>query len=213
MRVAAVVGLILLFSSLSRAGPGGGVDTVVARAAPGCLEETVARVSPVVRWHSERYSELSVEDLYKLLHQAVAGPGHAIERPEMARAWLDREWSELRDPVEDEPVFEPLTADGRLVRVNLRPWRSSGREREQVLTAFLKTAEAVSPSPEEIRSSMDAVRACSGSLAGEAGIPAAQVDSLFAQLAIEGYPAVHHSPGYRRAYAPAYRVVLREYVD
>ena len=213
MRIVGVLGTALLCSLLVRAVAGGDAGAFAADELPGCLEETVARVGPVVRWHSERYSELAAEDLYKLLHQSVAGPGHAIEYADMARAWLEREWSALRDVEGDEPLFEPLSADGRLVRVNLRPWRSAGRDRERVLTAFMETAEAVSPSPEEIRSAMDAIRACSGSLAGEADIPAAQLDSLFAELSAEGYPAVHHSTGYRQAYSPAYRVVLREYLD
>jgi len=213
VRIAGALGTTLLCALLVRAVPGGGADAFAAAEVPGCLEETVERVGPVVRWHAERYSGLAVEDLYKLLHQSVAGPGHAIESADMARAWLEREWSGLRDPEDDEPLFEPLSADGRLVRVNLRPWRSAGRDRERVLTAFVKTAEAVSPSAGEIRSAMDAIRACSGSLAGEADVPAARLDSLFVKLAAEGYPAVHHSPGYRQAYAPAYRVVLREYLD
>jgi len=213
VRIAAALGTALLCSILLRPGPGGEADAFAAGAVPGCMEETVARIGPVVRWHSELYSELAAEDLYKLLHQGVAGPGHAIEDPGMARAWLEREWSGLRDPDGNEPLFEPLSADGRLVRVNLRPWRSAGLDRERVLTAFLETAEAVTPSPDEIRSAMDAIRACSGSLAVEADIPAVQLDSLFAKLATEGYPAVHHSAGYRQAYSPAYRVVLREYLD
>ena len=213
MRIAGALGTALLCSLLVRAVPGGDAGALAADEVPGCLEETVARVGPVVRWHSERYSELAAEDLYKLLHQSVAGPGHAIENADMARAWLEREWSALRDVEGNEPLFEPLSADGRLVRVNLRPWRSAGRDRELVLTAFLQTAQAVSPPSEQIHSAMDAIRACSGSLAGEAGVPAAQLDSLFAKLATEGYPAIHHSPGYRQAYSPAYRVVLRDYLD
>ena len=48
---------------------------------------------------------MEVEDVYKLLHQSVAGPAHAIEDPDMARQWLDREWDSLGEPFENEEVI------------------------------------------------------------------------------------------------------------
>ena len=189
--------------------PAGGVEIVTGAHAPvGCLEETAQRFVPVVSWHAARYDALEARDLYKLLHQAVAGPGHAIRDPEMARSWLVREWSSLGAPHEEEQVLEPLTGDGRLVRLNLRPWRAAGRDAEEVLVAFLRTAETVSPSESRIRAEMDAIRACSATLAAPAGIEEEDLASFFAEQAVAGYPAVHHSAGYSSAYDPAYRVVL-----
>ena len=37
-------------------------------------------------------------------------------------------------------MFESLSSDGRLVRVNLRPWRAAGHAPEAVLNAFVRTA-------------------------------------------------------------------------
>ncbi|MEJ2547404.1 MAG: hypothetical protein P8125_06245 [Gemmatimonadota bacterium] len=193
--------------------PAGGVEIVTGAHAPvGCLEETAQRFVPVVSWHAARYDALEARDLYKLLHQAVAGPGHAIRDPEMARSWLVREWSSLGAPHEEEQVLEPLTGDGRLVRLNLRPWRAAGRDAEEVLVAFLRTAETVSPTESRIRAEMDAIRACSATLAAPAGIEEEDFASFFAEQAAADYPAVHHSAGYSSAYDPAYRVVLGDLV-
>ncbi len=205
--------LVTLAAAWLVTGPVGVLESAVgARVEVGCLEETVARFGPVVSWHADQYGALEARDLYKLLHQAVAGPGHAIRDPGMARDWLIREWDSLGAPHAGEQLIEPLSGDGRLVRLNLRPWRAAGRGPEDVLSAFLRTAEAISPSESEVRSSMDAIRACGATLAASAGIGAEVLDAFFAEQAAAGYPAVHHSAGYASAYVPAYRVVLGDLV-
>ncbi|MCL7968209.1 MAG: hypothetical protein M8867_01120 [marine benthic group bacterium] len=179
----------------------------------GCLEETIARFEPVLAWHARHYTSLKARDVYKLLHQAVAGPGHAIRNPDMARGWLEREWDSLGMPLEGEQVLEPLSGDGRLVRLNLRPWRAAGRDQEQVFDAFLRTAEVIAPPGDSIRARMDEIRACQTTLSGAAGLTPGELGSFFDEKAEEGYPAVHHSEEYSRAHAPAYRVVLSDLVD
>ncbi len=179
----------------------------------GCSEETIARYAPVARWHSVHFPELRVEDLYKLLHQAVAGPGHSIEDPGMARQWLDREWDSLGAPLAAEEVFEPLSADGRRVRVNLRPWRAAGRSPADLLDAFLRTAETVSPDTATVRVELDAIGACGEQLSGGLRISGPEIQSFFYDRALEGYPAIHHSKEYEKRYRPAYRVVLRSLLD
>ncbi len=178
-----------------------------------CAEKTVARFAPVIQQHAERYPDLQVEDLYKLVHQSVAGPAHAIDDPEMARQWLDREWDSLDEPLNAEQMFEPLSGDGRLVRVNLRPWRAAGYSPEAVLSAFVRTAKTLPPDTARIRVELDAFSACSDRFADDLSLSAQAIRSFFDDHASDGYPAVHHSEGYAQRYRPAYRVVLRSYLD
>ena len=179
----------------------------------GCDEDTAARYAPLLQWHTAKYPEMEVEDVYKLLHQSVAGPAHAIEDPDMARRWLDREWNGLGAPLETEEMFEPLSEDGQLVRVNLRPWRAAGRAPEAVLEAFVRTAETLAPDGRRTRTRLDAISACSDRLAPGSKIPAAEIQAFFTDRERDGYPAIHHSDGYSSEYRPAYRVVLRSYLD
>ena len=179
----------------------------------GCAEEIFKRFEPVVRWHRSVYPEMELEDVYKLLHQSVAGPAHAIEDPEMARQWLDREWEGLGNPLEEEEMLEPLSSDGRLVRVNLRPWRAAGREPEPVLNAFVQTAGTLPPDTARIRTELDAISACADRIAAGLGFSASSIHAFFSDRARDGYPAIHHSESYERAYRPAYRVVIRSYLD
>jgi len=184
-----------------------------AATAAGCDEETTARFTPVIRWHADRYPGLQVEDLYKLLHQSVAGPAHAIEDPEMAGQWLEREWSSLANPLDAEELFEPLSSDGHLVRVNLRPWRAAGNSPAPVLDAFVQTAGTLPPDTVNIRTELDALAACSDRLADGLSLAASEIHTFFRDRAREGYPAIHHSETYEREYRPAYRIVIRSYLD
>jgi hypothetical protein len=179
----------------------------------GCDEETAARFAPVVQWHASHYPGMEVEDVYKLLHQSVAGPAHAIEDPDMARQWLDREWNGLGVPFENEEMFEPLSGDGRLVRVNLRPWRAAGRAPEAVLNGFIRTAGTLPPDSARIQTELDAISACGDRIAVAVRLPASEVQSFFSDRERDGYPAIHHSDGYSHRYSPAYRVVFKSYID
>ncbi len=219
-RVGLAVGLSVALAALAVGGIRAGTLVADARdlwppsqPESGCDEETAARFAPVVQWHASHYPGMEVEDVYKLLHQSVAGPAHAIEDPDMARQWLDREWNGLGVPFENEEMFESLSGDERLVRVNLRPWRAAGRAPEAVLQAFVRTAAMLPPDTARIRIELDAISACGDRVAAGLGVSASAVQSFFSQRQRDGYPAIHHSESYARAYRPAYRVVFRSYLD
>jgi len=165
----------------------------------------------VLELHQGRYPDMQVEDLYKLLHQAAMGTGHAILSREAARQWLTREVEALGDPpaqLADEPLIEPISPGGRLVRVHLRPYLREGRDMDHLLEAFVQTAEQYSGDTatldEYCQSAVDLTR--------EGALPfsPSELQARFAELKRQGYPAVHHSEAYREAYEPAYRVVLRD---
>jgi hypothetical protein len=59
--------------------------------------------------------------VYKLLHQAAMGSEHAAPEEALARAWLDRELSQM-GPGPAEGVVDPISPDGEVVRVHLRPF-------------------------------------------------------------------------------------------
>lgn len=154
--------------------------------------------------HIARYPAMQLEDIYKLLHQAALGPGHAIDNPAAARKRLDDEIAAL-DGEPDEPGRELISPDGRLARVHLRTWMASGGDPDALHRAFVETANTWPASPEKLAKFCG----CLGDLAAVGGIPFArgEVVHFFEKLARDGYPVIHHSPVYRETYRPAYRVV------
>jgi hypothetical protein len=167
--------------------------------------ENVGTIMVAFGAHLENHPLAGVEDLYKFLHQAVNGPGHAISSREAAAAWLEREIGGLGPPLEGEQSCEALGGEPPLVRVNLRPFVANGGDPEQLLDAFVAGANREHGSARR----METVLSLAASYAQCAGRGelAPELKALSAELAESNYPAIHHSEAYVVAYRPAYRVV------
>jgi hypothetical protein len=157
--------------------------------------------------HLQRYPSMELADVYKLLHQAAMGPGHALADRGAARVLLEREASGLTD-AGPEVLADPISPDGRLARVHLRPYLAAGHDLGALADAFEATASATPGS----RDKLERFCGCLGDLADARGIPfsRAEVTAYVAAIAAQDYPVVHHSQAYRTAYRPAYRVVALE---
>ncbi|MEW6406349.1 MAG: hypothetical protein AB1649_31585, partial [Chloroflexota bacterium] len=93
----------------------------------------------VLRAHFERYPSMQIQDVYKLIHQAAMGSEHALSNVEGARAWMEGELAEM-GAGPDEPVIDPISEDGQIVRVHLRPFVAQDGDPEILLGAFVRTA-------------------------------------------------------------------------
>jgi hypothetical protein len=155
--------------------------------------------------HLRRYPAMQLDDIYKLLHQAALGPGHAVTNPAAARKRLDEEIAALDREGDTGEGPDIISPDGRLARVHLRPYLAAGGSVDALNRAFVDTANTYAADPDKL------VRFCGclGDLAQSGAIPfeRADLEQYFAGIAQDGYPAVHHSEAYRHAYHPAYRVV------
>jgi len=161
-------------------------------------------VNELLSAHLGRYPALQLEDIYKLLHQAALGPGHAMDNPVAARKRLDEELAALGEGP-GELLQDVISPDGRLARIHLRPYLAAGGDAVALHRAFVETASSYPASPDRLAKFCG----CLGDLAAAGGIPFARADVLayFEEIARAGYPPVHHSETFRNAYRPAYRVV------
>ena len=161
-------------------------------------------VKQLLSAHFARYPAMQLEDIYKLLHQAALGPGHAVDNPAAARQRLDEEIATLgKAPA--EPVQDIISPDGRLGRVHLRSYLEAGGSPDALHRAFVETANSYPASPDKLAKFCG----CLGDLAEAGGIPFARGEVLayFEKISRDGYPVIHHSAAFRDAYRPAYRVV------
>ena len=167
--------------------------------------ENVGNIMVAFGAHLDDHPFAGAEDLYKFLHQAVYGPGHAISDREAAEARMEREIESLDPPIEGELSCEALGGEPPLVRVNLRPFVADRGDPDLLLDAFVSSAE---PKRGESRR-MTTVLSLAASYVQCAGRGelAPELKELSTELAEKGYPAVHHSEAYVEAYKPAYRVV------
>jgi len=156
----------------------------------------------IVRAHLVRYPDMQIQDVYKLIHQATMGSGHAVTDPESARLWLERELADMGDGI-PEPLIDPISADGQMARVHLRPYLAQGGDPQKLMSAFIRTANEFRGDEAILKKEWD--------IATRLEIfPPAEMDDFIQKL--RGYPAVHHSAIFTQRYRPAYRVILQKYL-
>ena len=163
-------------------------------------------ITGLLDWHLQRYPLLRAEDVYKLLHQGVFGPGHIIADPDTARRALEAEFVRVRKHccMQAAGPTEPLDPEENIIRVNLEPLHDVPDATGLLLAVLLASASRVSGSPDEMRARLDtALRWCRDRLPDQH----AALAELSRAAAEDGYRPRHHSRVYEAAYRPAYRVV------
>jgi hypothetical protein len=157
-------------------------------------------IETVLQTHFSRYPAMQIQDLYKLIHQASMGSEHAVPDSETARTWLTRELADMGAGI-PEPLIDPISADGDIVRIHLRPYLAAGHEPDLLLEAFIRTANEYIGEARRLEGYWQAA-------VNAARFPAEMMDEYIQSMKARSYPAVHHSPEYGRSYRPAYRVVV-----
>lgn len=174
------------------------------------MELVTPDLEGILRDHYRRYQAMQVEDIYKLILQGTCGSEHAVQDPQRAREWLEEELATMGSG-RDEPRVDPISSDGRFVRLHLRPFIGAGGKPEALLAAFIASSRPSPENPLRMQENLCiARRVCA---AEPFAIEAHLLDKYFSQMESLGFPAVHHSRDYRRFYRPAYRVVAADLLE
>jgi hypothetical protein len=180
----------------------------VASASDKPIDRGTANAVQSLAFDLAKHPNAEAADLYKFLHQAIYGPGHAIPDPDAAARGLDSELEDLGPLLVGEQQCEVLGGSPILVRVNLRPFATSGGDAGELLDAFVATAGEIHGQPRQMGEAIEIVVRW---LRSDGAKKLAEgLERLGGKLAPEGYPAIHHSEAYIEAYRPAYRVVTSE---
>ncbi len=164
-----------------------------------CTKAEGQMIEAILHSHLSRYPAMQIQDLYKLLHQAAMGSEHAVSDPESARNWLRREIAEMGEGP-PEPLVDPISPGGSIVRIHLRPFVDAGHAPDSLLDAFIRTAN-------EYRGDFRVLEEYWRAAISTSRFPAGEMDEFFRFKEAQNFPAVHHSPEYQNLYRPAYRVV------
>lgn len=164
-------------------------------------------VAALIRTHVQRYIAIDILDVYKLLHQGVFGPGHAVENLKAARERLEKECEKLA-PAADEILVESVHPAGQIVRIHLRPYLAAQGNLKKLLEAFARSSRTPMGSLSQMAAWWAVFQAMT-----EPGNPLANrftartVSLVGRTRAAESWPASQHSPPYDRTHKPAYRVL------
>ena len=170
---------------------GQSIDTVAVRSA---IERQMAT-----------YPESTLQDIYKSFYQEHFGPGHIISDTASARRYLMRELSEMGKT--QSPYFEPTGSQGDYVRVYLSAVADSRITAEQLLDAFVRSANS---RQKPVVSWMEKWQAIISIIqANKIELKGFETDLPLLTEAARNNQVVHHSRSYNEAYNPHYRIVER----
>ena len=151
------------------------------------------------------------KDAVKLAYQSEFGCGHLLAEESLCAERIAAEIALAAkglDSALEAPVQE---IGGGLCRLNLRSPQVRGLPPLLIARMMAETDRCKQGSMAGFMENLSSLRRACEEGVFSFSLPA--LDEYLDAYAREGYPPVSHSEAYRRAYAPAYRVVLREYGD
>ena len=166
--------------------------------------DTIAMRSAIER-QLATYPESTLQDIYKSFYQEHFGPGHIISDTASARRYLMRELSEMGKT--QSPYFEPTGSQGDYIRVCLSAIADSLITAEQLLDAFVRSANSRQEPTVSWMEKWEAI--VSIIQANKIELEGFETDLPLLTEAARNSQAVHHSRLYNEAYHPHYRIVER----
>lgn len=170
-------------------------------------------LAQLITTHLARYPHMDILDVYKLLHQAVFGPGQVIKNQKAAREWLERE-SGLLKPTAEQTLIESVHPQGEIVRLHLRPYLAEQGSLAQLLVAFAESSRTVQGKLDTMQDywlSFEMMLQQGKYFNGHFDLRNAVLTGKV--RAAENWSNSHHSPQYNHYYKPVYRVLLREQAE
>ena len=164
-----------------------------------------AAVRSAIERQLTSYPESTLQDVYKSFYQEHFGPGHIISDTASARCYLMKELSEMGKTA--SPYFEPTGSQGDYVRVYLSAVADSLITAEQLLDAFVRSANLWQEPTVSWLEKWEAI--VSIIQANKIELEGVETDLPLLTEAARNHQAVHHSRRYNEAYHPHYRIVER----
>lgn len=174
------------------------------------LSVSAQDVRAFVTRHIERYPQSRLLDIYKSCFQDFMGAEHLVADTASVSVYLDEELSSVSDVDTISGYYEPCGVNGNYYRVSLRAVKDGFVPVEMLLDAFIRSANAKSrPAVEEWCARWEEVVA----VIDKMGLDMSHYDDdkrFIDSVLSQGKYAISHSPDYRNAYHPHYRIVARE---
>lgn len=166
-------------------------------------------ISNLTSQHIARYPNLELIDLYKLLHQSALGASHASASDDILEREFNLEWDNLTG-VHIEPAIDPISPDGKIARIHLRSYLSQDYSKDDLLMAFIRTANAQNGSQEKLKKFCNCLRDLSK--AKQLPFNPEDTEAFLNDVENKDYPTLRHSNIFKKEYEPSYRIVHLDYL-
>ena len=162
-------------------------------------------LEPILRTHAERYPLMEVQDAVKLIYQHTFGGGHMISDPVESLKRLRKEYTSVAK-MPELPLFEEI--GNGLLRVHLAALDTNEYSLEYINDIFVLSAACVHGSLSDFEEKLLFLKHHYNDF--HFSFSEATLDTYLSLYKESGYPAVSHSESYKKAYSPAYRVILKK---
>ena len=155
----------------------------------------------------KRYPGLMAEDMLKALYQSEFGCAHFARDEQQGLDRLLQELDSLPSVQINGALIEPV--GDLFCRVHLAGLNANGLNPTTLSRLFLLSSRFNPGSKSGFISKLT----CFQQLCDDSTLPfdPLYVQSLIADNKKSGFPAIHHSPEFRKRYHPAYRVIRADY--
>lgn len=166
--------------------------------------EALQKTEEALVAHCRSYPRLQITDIFKFLYQSAYGCEHLISDPEQVTERIRAEALECRE----HPGALTEALDGAFCRVHLDYIRK-GMDPRTLGRLFCLSAEPVPGARKQLEQKLEVFL----KLADQGRVPfaPAAVREAIQKWREQGYPACRHSGSFHEHYAPAYRLVKKEY--
>lgn len=167
-------------------------------------------IDEMVKNQLSNYPKSRLLDIYKSCFQDFMGAEHLVGDTLSVRRYLEYELQQVEGDSLMSWYAEPCGLQGRYVRVSLRVVQEGLVSLDQLLSAFIRSANgSVRPSVEVWKTEWEKIVGQIDEM--RLGLPYYDDDRHFiADVLAQGKYAISHSPDYRAAYRPHYRIVRRD---
>ena len=155
----------------------------------------------------QTYPKSRLLDIYKSCFQDYMGAEHLVSDKQRVKAYLDEE---LQTTGLDDLMpwyYEPCGVNGQYIRVSIKAIKEDLITEDVLLDAFIRSANSdMRPTVESWRDRWHMIIGTIDQM--ELNLPSYQQDRAFIDSILSvGKYAISHSPEYREAYRPHYRIV------
>lgn len=156
--------------------------------------------------HAARYPLLQIEDVFKFLHQSALGCEHMVRSQELAVSYIESELAASTST----PVADVEELDGDFCRVHLSYLRH-GLSPKTLGRIFFLSAKPQQNGASLLQAKLEVAY----DLIRHSLLPISPLYFISKKEEWRSldFAALHHSSVFKSAYAPAYRVINRKYVD
>ena len=154
--------------------------------------------------HYKKYPALEIQDVFKFIFQSACGCETLVSDYGRVLEYIRYEYADM---IPREPYIDPL--DGNYSRVHLG-CIGVYFTLEELADMFIRSARHEPDGKESIEKKLSLARELIES--GEIKLDLREFDTQAEKWRSLGFPAIHHSDAFRKAYHPAYRVIHNDFL-